>query len=152
MHTLIAMSESVYTRRLNGPILWLAVAVALAVAAALVPMLVDSNPVAIVVALAIAGLMVACLAMRTKIMVSDEAVTLSVFGVSHSIDMNAITNAQIGPATGLKEGAGPRFIGNATAYIVGGPTVQIDTRTTTYLASAEHPEEVVADIDARRQK
>lgn len=146
------MSESVYTRRLNGPILWLAVAVALAVAAALVPMLVDVNPAAIVVALAIIGLMVACLAMRAKINVSDEAVTLSVLGFSHTINTDAITNVQVGPNTGFKEGAGPRFIGNATAYIVGGPTVQIDTRTTTYLASAEHPEEVVADIDARRQK
>lgn len=145
------MSESVYTRRLNGPILWLAVAAALAVTAALAPILVDSNPAAVIFALALVGLTVACVAMRTTITVSDEAVTMSVLGFSHSVNLSTITSVQVGPDTGLMEGAGPRPVGNATAYIVGGPTVQIDTRTTTYLASAERPEEVVADIDARRQ-
>lgn len=143
--------ERVYTRRLNGPLLWLVIAAAVAGGAALVPSLIDANLIAKLFALAVLAVMLACVFMRTTIVVDDERVKLSVIGFSQSIPLETITSVRVGPETRLLDGAGPRFLGNATGYIVGGPSVQVETSTTSYLASAERPEEVVADIEARRR-
>lgn len=143
--------QRVYTRRLNGPLLWLAIAAAVAVGAALAPSLVDANLIAKLFALAVLAVTLACVFMTTTIVVDDERVKLSVIGFSQSIPLETITSVRVGPETRLLDGAGPRFLGNATGYIVGGPSVQIETSTTSYLASAERPEEVVAEIEARRR-
>ncbi len=146
------VAVSTYTRRLNGPLLWLGLAAALAVCAALGPLLVDATLPTLIFSILVIIATLACVTMRVRIVVSDQDVKISVLGFSQIVPLDSITRVAVGPVTGLIEGAGPRFVGNATAYIVSGPTVQIDTRTTSYLASAEHPEDVVADIEGRRMQ
>lgn len=93
---------------------------------------------------------VACILMRVKIVMSDDDVAVSILGIfTKRIPLSDITGARVGPVTGLKEGAGPRVIDGAPAYIVSGPTVRIEQGRNSLIASAKNPEEVVADINAR---
>lgn len=145
------MPESVYSQRLNGPLFWLCLAATVAVGAAIAPLLVDGNLAVFIFAFAIFAITAACLFMRVTIRVTDEQVKVSVLGFSYTEPISRIAEVSVGPETGLREGAGPRLAHGATAYIVGGPTVEIKNRTSSYLASAEDPEAVVADIEVRRR-
>lgn len=147
---LCSMRESVYVRHLNGPLLLLGIIVGLAVVAALLPTMVDSTWAALLFGVLVIGATVACIAMRVKVVVSDDGVTASVLGVFQKrIPLDDITCASIGPETGLKEGAGPRVVDGAPAYIVSGPTVRIDHGASSFIASAQDPGKVVADIQSR---
>lgn len=141
------MPENVYARRLHGAALGLTVAAALAVAS--VRLLIDAHPVPRILTLIIAAVIIACVFMKVIIRVEDEHVELTVLFSSVTIPVKDITGVSVGPETGLMQGMGPRFVGDSLAYIVTGPTVKIETRATSYLASAERPDEVVADIESR---
>ena len=144
------MSGNVYVRYLNGPLQWLGIVVDLAVVAALLPTMVNSTWVAILFGAVVIAVTLACIAMRVKIVVSDDGVTASVLGLfSKTISLKDITGVSVGPETGLKEGAGPRVVDGSSAYIVSGPTVRIEQGASSFIASAKNPEEVVADIQAR---
>ena len=144
------MSGNVYVRYLNGPLQWLGIVVDLAVVAALLPTMVNSTWVAILFGAVVIAVTLACIAMRVKIVVSDDGVTASVLGLfSKTISLKDITGVSVGPETGLIEGAGPRVVDGSSAYIVSGPTVRIEQGASSFIASAKNPEEVVADIQAR---
>lgn len=144
------MSDNVYVRFLNGPLQWLGIVVGLAVVAVLLPTMVNSTWVAILFGALVIAATLACIAMRVKIVVSDDGVTASVLGLfSKTISLKDITGVSVGPETGLIEGAGPRVVDGSSAYIVSGPTVRIEQGASSFIASAKNPEEVVADIQAR---
>ena len=144
------MASHIYVRNLNGPLLWLGIIVGLAVVAAVVPTMIDSTWAAILFGVLVIIATVACIMMRVKIVVSDDDVVVSILGIfTKRIPLSDITGASIGPVTGLKEGAGPRVVDGAPAYIVSGPTVRIEQGRSSLIASAKNPEEVVADIKAR---
>lgn len=144
------MDSRIYIRYLNGPLLWMGIVVGLAVVAAVVPTMIDSTWAAILFGALVIIATVACLLMRVKIAVNDGEVAVSVFGVfTKRIPLREVTGVSIGPETGLKEGAGPRIVDGAPAYIVSGPTVRIEWGRSSLIASAKNPEEVVADIKAR---
>ncbi|WP_308606644.1 hypothetical protein [uncultured Corynebacterium sp.] len=144
------MDSRIYVRYLNGPLLWSGIIVGLAVVAAVVPTMIDSTWAAILFGALVIVATVACIMMRVKIGVSDDAVVVSVLGIFRKrIPLSDITGASVGPETGLKEGAGPRVVDGAPAYIVSGPTVRIELGRSSFIASAKDPEEVVADIKAR---
>lgn len=144
------MSGNVYVRYLNGPLQWLGIVVGLAVVAALLPTMVNSTWVAILFGAVVIAATLSCIAMRVKIVVSNDGVTASVLGLfSKTISLKDITGVSVGPETGLIEGAGPRVVDGSSAYIVSGPTVRIEQGASSFIASAKNPEEVVADIQAR---
>ena len=144
------MSDNVYVRFLNGPLQWLGIVVGLAVVAALLPTMVNSTWVAILFGALVIVATLACIAMRVKIVVSDDGVTASILGLfTRTIFLKDITGVSVGPETGLIEGAGPRVVDGSSAYIVSGPTVRIEQGASSFIASAKNPEEVVADIQAR---
>ena len=144
------MASRIYVRNLNGLLLWLGLSVGLAVVAAVVPTMIDSTWAAILFGVLVMIATVACIMMRVKIVVSDDDVVVSILGIfTKWIPLSDITGASIGPETGLKEGAGPRVVDGAPAYIVSGPTVRIEQGRSSLIASAKNPEEVVADIKAR---
>ena len=148
--SLNTMASRIYVRNLNGLLLWLGLSVGLAVVAAVVPTMIDSTWAAILFGVLIMIATVACIMMRVKIVVSDDDVVVSILGIfTKRIPLSDITGASIGPETGLKEGAGPRVVDGAPAYIVSGPTVRIEQGRSSLIASAKNPEEVVADIKAR---
>lgn len=64
---------------------------------------------------------------------------------STEINYAEIASAQVGPITGLKEGAGLRLLtGGRTGYLTGGPSISLTlTNGKTILASAQKPEEVL---------
>lgn len=144
------MPSHVYVRYLNGPLQWLGIIVGLAVVAAVVPTMIDSTWAAILFGALVIVATVTCILMRVKIVVSDDAVVVSVLSIfSKRIPLSSITGARVGPETGLKEGAGPRVVDGSPAYIVSGPTVCIEYGPNLLIASAKNPEEVVSDIEAR---
>lgn len=144
------MSDNAYVRYLNGPLRWLGIIVGIAVVAALVPTMTDSNWVAILFGALVIAATLACIAMRVKLVVRDDGVTASVLGVfKKTMSLDDITGVSVGPETGLKEGAGPRVVDGSRAYIVSGPTVRIDCGASSFIASAKNPEEVAADIQSR---
>ena len=141
------MDSRIYVRYLNGPLLWSGIIVGLAVVAAVVPTMIDSTWAAILFGALVIVATVACILMRVKIGVSDDAVVVSVLGIfTKRIPLSDITGASVGPETGLTEGAGPRVVDDSPAYIVSGPTVRIELGRSSLIASAKNPEEVVADI------
>ena len=143
------MDSHIYVRYLNGPLQWLGIIVGLAVVAAVVPTMIDSTWAAVLFGALVIVATVACIMMRVKIVVSDD-VAVSILGIfTKRIPLSDITGASIGPETGLKEGAGPRVVDGAPAYIVSGPTVRIEHGPDSLIASAKNPEEVVSDIEAR---
>lgn len=144
------MDSRIYVRYLNGPLLWSGIVVGLAVVAAVVPAMIDSTWAAILFGALVIATTVACIMMRVKIVVNDDDVVVSILGIfTKRIALSDITGASVGPETGLKEGAGPRVVDGAPAYIVSGPTVRIEQGSSSLIASAKNPEEVVADIEAR---
>lgn len=148
--SLNSMDSRIYVRYLNGPLLWLGIIVGLAVVAAVIPTMIDSTWAAILFGALVLAATVACILMRVKIVVSDDDVAVSILGIfTKRIPLSDITGASVGPATGLKEGAGPRVVDGSPAYIVSGPTVRIEQGRSSLLASAKNPEEVAADIKAR---
>ncbi|MGV0360733.1 hypothetical protein ACUY2X_01375 [Corynebacterium minutissimum] len=60
------MSDNAYVRYLNGPLRWLGIIVGIAVVAALVPTMTDSNWVAILFGALVIAATLACIAMRVK--------------------------------------------------------------------------------------
>lgn len=144
------MDSHIYVRYLNGPLQWLGIIVGLAVVAAVVPTMIDSTWAAILFGVLVIAATAVCILMRVKIVVNDHEVAVSVLGVfSQTIPLREITEVSKGPETGLKEGAGPRVVDGAPAYIVSGSTVRIKYGHDSLIASAKHPENVVADIKAR---
>ncbi|MTE09514.1 hypothetical protein FKE98_03425 [Corynebacterium aurimucosum] len=144
------MDSRIYIRYLNGPLLWMGIVVGLAVVAAVVPTMIDSTWAAILFGALVIIATVACLLMRVKIAVNDGEVAVSVFGVfTKRIPLREITGVSIGPETGLKEGAGPRIVDGAPAYIVSGPTVRFEYGSNALVASAKNPKQVVEDVEAR---
>lgn len=73
------------------------------------------------------------------------------FLFSTEIDYGEIASAQVGPVTGLKEGAGLRLLtGGRTGYLTGGPSISLTlTSGKIILVSAQKPEEVLQALKPR---
>jgi|GEM_PF-1520774 len=143
------MQSNVYTRRLGGPMFWVVAIILVGAAVAMAPKMLTGSAWDVVWWFVLVLFSVACLLMRVKVTVDDSEVRFTVFGFSDRVALSSIVNVCRGPEITFKHGAGVRFIGNATGYVVPGPTVQIETSTSTYLVSATDPEAVIADIEAR---
>ncbi|QYH19459.1 hypothetical protein JKI95_10290 [Corynebacterium aquatimens] len=145
------MEANLYRQSLNGPIRWIAVAAALLIWGSMLPLAMKPGWGGTAAFVIVGLILAALLSMRASILVGPEDVTISVMGMTETIEYSQIKTVEVGPATGAKEGAGARFLKgpNGMGYIVGGPTVRITTRTTDYLVSAQRPDEVVRDITSR---
>lgn len=67
------------------------------------------------------------------------------------INYGEIASAQVGPVTGLKEGAGLRLLtGGRTGYLTGGPSISLTLiNGKTILASAQKPDQVLQALKPR---
>ena len=70
---------------------------------------------------------------------------------SKELPYSEIEKAEVGPETGLAQGAGLRIMGGGnTGYLTGGPTVTFTlTNGSRVTASATNPEQVVAEVNSR---
>ena len=147
------MSEGkTFTRRLNGPILILMVVAVLGVLATTWPIIGSSSApvIGVVVLVASTALALGLLSLRVKLTVRPDGVTMSMLGNSETIPASSITGVSRGPVTGIKEGAGLRFVGKTgrdTGYLVGGETVRIDAAAHSYLVSSDAVEDVITAIE-----
>lgn len=117
--------ETTFTRRLNGPVLILMIVAALGVLAVAWSVIGSSSvtTIGVVVLVAAAALALGLLALRVKLTVRPDGVTVSMLGNSETIPASSIIGVGRGPVTGIKEGAGVRFVGETgrdTGYLVGG--------------------------------
>lgn len=88
--------------------------------------------------------------MRVTVTVDDEHIRVSVLGaVREEIAISKLTGIEVGPDTGLLHGAGIRFFDGATALIVGGSSVRLETQLARYIVSVKEPEAFIADIKSR---
>ncbi|AGS35508.1 hypothetical protein B841_10180 [Corynebacterium maris DSM 45190] len=144
--------EHTFIRRLNGPVLILMVMAALGIMV-VAWSVIGSSPVTaigVTVLVAAAALALGLLALRVKLTVRSDGVTVSMLGNSETIPASSITGVSRGPVTGIKEGAGLRFVGQTgrdTGYLVGGETVRIDAAAHSYLVSSDAVEDVITAIE-----
>ncbi|WP_326502543.1 hypothetical protein [Rothia nasimurium] len=70
---------------------------------------------------------------------------------SKELPYSEIEKAEVGPETGLVQGAGLRIMGGGnTGYLTGGPSVTFTlTNGSRVTASATNPEQVVAEVNSR---
>lgn len=143
----------VFRRRLNGSIQVLSVVTS---AVLLLTMgwtiwTTDFSWVSIVIFAVCLVFSVWVLSMRVTLSVTEHAVSVTVAGIfNERIPLTAIDGVEPGPNTGIKEGAGARFIGNDMGYIVGGPTVRIQRSQQSVLVSVNSPADVIATIERVR--
>lgn len=146
----MAADDKVFRRRLNGSILQLSAATS---AVLLITMgwtmwALDFSWVSVALFAASLIFSVWMLTMRATLTVTSQAVAVSVAGIfTERIPLTAIAGVEPGPKTGIREGAGARFIGNDMGYLVGGQTVRIMRSQQSFLISVASPEEVMAAID-----
>ncbi len=144
--------EHTFIRRLNGPVLILMVMAALGIMV-VAWSVIGSSPVTaigVTVLVAAAALALGLLALRVKLTVRSDGVTVSMLGNSETIPASSITGVSRGPVTGIKEGAGLRFVGQTgrdTGYLGGGETVRIDAAAHSYLVSSDAVEDVITAIE-----
>ncbi|WP_394284075.1 hypothetical protein [Corynebacterium sp.] len=144
--------ETTFTRRLNGPVLILMIVAALGVLAVAWSVIGSSSvtTIGVVVLVAAAALALGLLALRVKLTVRPDGVTVSMLGNSETIPASSIIGVGRGPVTGIKEGAGVRFVGETgrdTGYLVGGETVRIDAAAHSCLVSSDAVEDVITAIE-----
>ena len=144
--------ETTFTRRLNGPVLILMIVAALGALAVAWSVIGSSSvtTIGVVVLVAAAALALGLLALRVKLTVRPDGVTVSMLGNSETIPASSIIGVGRGPVTGIKEGAGVRFVGETgrdTGYLVGGETVRIDAAAHSYLVSSDAVEDVITAIE-----
>lgn len=144
------MQRNVYTRRLNGPTFWVMATILIGAAVvALTPLMLTGSVWEVLLWLVFVLLTIACSTSGVKLEVDDQQVRFSIYGFSDSAPLSSIVSLTQGPEIALKHGAGVRFIENAAGYVVPGPTVQVQTSTSTYLVSASDPDAVIRDIQGR---
>ena len=91
---------------------------------------------------------VSALRMSARIQFEDAGLSVRVAGLfSTKIAYREITAVATGPSTGLREGMGLRLLpGGVTGYLVGGPTLRIQTANGWLLVSCADPAGAVAYI------
>ncbi|MGP4033486.1 hypothetical protein [Pseudarthrobacter sp. 1C304] len=91
---------------------------------------------------------VSALRMSARIRFEDAGLSVRVAGLfSTTIAYREITTVATGPSTGLREGMGLRILpGGGTGYLVGGPTIRIQTAGAWLLVSCADPAGAVAYI------
>lgn len=94
---------------------------------------------------------VSALRMSARIRCEDASLSVRVAGLfSTKIAYREITAVTTGPSTGLREGMGLRILpGGGTGYLVGGPTVRIQTASGWLLVSCADPERAVVHIRSK---
>lgn len=146
----MAAADKVFRRRLNGSILQLSVATSavLLITMAWTMWALSFSWVSVAIFVVSLIFVVWMLTMRVTLTVTRQAVVVSVAGIfSERIPLTSIDGVEPGPTTGMKEGAGARFIGNDMGYLVGGQTVRIIRSQQSFLASVASPEAVIEAID-----
>lgn len=149
----MAAEGKVFRRRLNGSILQLSVVTS---AVLLLTMgwtmwTLDFSWVSVAIFVVCLIFSVWVLSMRVTLTVSSQAVMVSMAGIfSERIALSSIDGVEPGPNTGIKEGAGARFIGNDMGYLVGGQSVRILRSRQSVLVSVTSPADVMASIDRVR--
>lgn len=91
---------------------------------------------------------VSALRMSARIRCEYAGLSVRVAGLfSTKIAYRDITAVTTGPSTGLREGMGLRILpGGGTGYLVGGPTIRIQTTSGWLLVSCADPERAVVHI------
>jgi hypothetical protein len=91
------------------------------------------------------------LRMSARIRFEDAGLSVRVAGLfSTKIAYRDITAVTTGPSTGLGEGMGLRILpGGGTGYLVGGPTIRIQTASGWLLVSCADPERAIVHIRTR---
>ena len=118
-----------------------------AVAGSAVAALDGGGPAALVTAAFIAVIFVPVLLMTAKVSLSGQGIGIRVAGFfSTEVPYREITAVSAGPVTGLREGMGLRILPDGTGYLVGGPSVRIETGKTAVLVSCSHPERLIAAV------
>ncbi|WIM68147.1 hypothetical protein QP027_01745 [Corynebacterium breve] len=144
------MEPVVFQQRLNGSIrTFILVLGALSLLGAAVSWMFQRNLLELVIYLAAAAFFFLCLLIKVTMTVHEAGIDLTMLGGIADVHLPAssIKGVTLGPTTGLKEGAGIRFIGNAEGLIVGGPTIKIERTTAPYLVSMANPDEAIAAIN-----
>lgn len=88
----------------------------------------------------------------TRIDLLDSSVKITTMKFfSTTLHYHEIDSVEVGPTTGIRHGAGLRFMGaGATGYLTGGPSVTFTlTNGSQVTASATASEEVVAAVDKK---
>lgn len=136
----------VYSRRLNGSLLALAIAFDLLCAAILwVLGLYDHSKFIFFFATVVPLILVTQLKATTTLSDSSVSIALKLMS-SEEISYSRITDVRVGPRTGAVQGAGVHLIDGAFAYLVGGRTLEIHTLAGSYLVSVKDPERVAATL------
>lgn len=146
----MAAGDKVFRRRLNGSILQLSVATSAVLLITMGWTMWASNFSWVSVAIFAVSLIfsVWVLTMRITLTVTSQEVSVSVAGIfNERTPLTSIVGVEPGPTTGIKEGAGARFIGDDMGYLVGGQTVRIIRSQQSFLVSVDSPEDVIAAID-----
>jgi hypothetical protein len=109
----------------------------------------EGGAAALVTGAAIAAIFVPVLLMSAKVSVRGQAIGIRVAGVfATEIPYREITAVTAGPVTGLREGMGLRILPDGTGYLVGGPSVRIETGKTAVLVSCNEPDRLLDCITA----
>lgn len=107
----------------------------------------EGGTAALVTAAFIAVVFVPVLLMTAKVSLSGQGIGIRVAGFfSTEVPYREITAVTAGPMTGLREGMGLRILPDGTGYLVGGPSVRIETGKTAVLVSCSHPERLIAAV------
>ena len=146
------INETTYTRSLNGTFKLLAL-IGFPLVSLLFALSVynaQEGKLGLFSWIALSALLLSCALMKVRLHVADDKLRIKVMRIfGTSIKIETIESLSEGPHTGFWEGAGVRFIGNTTAYVVGGPTIRIETPVANYLVSVENPQQVLSHIASR---
>jgi hypothetical protein len=116
---------------------------------------VESLPLTLAVLAFVVVVIGGCSLLRTSLRLEQDALVLRIFPLlSHRIPLSELESAEVGPVTGIKEGAGYRLLPQGrTGYLVGGPSVEITAQGHTWVVSVSDPERVVRAVtEAARER
>ena len=123
-----------------------------AVAGSVLAALDSGGAAALVTGAFIAVIFVPVLLMTARVSVGEHDIGIRVAGFfATEVPYREITAVCAGPVTGLRYGMGLRTLPDGTGYLVGGPSVRIETGKTAVLVSCSEPDRLLAAIAASRE-
>lgn len=109
----------------------------------------DEAAGALIIGALIAVIFIPVLLMSARVSVGEHSIGIRVAGFfATEVPYREITAVSAGPVTGLREGMGLRILPDGTGYLVGGPSVRIETGKTAVLVSCSEPDRLLDCIAA----